>query len=231
MSTTVFTVTHPDGSTSKRTSKTRNYTWAIVCESATPEARAAAYERAAVEQEHRARRFAEAAEAGRTRLRDRRLNFRGEGPNDNYFHSHEIDLLGTEQAYSSRGRQGTYCEVNARANHLGQVEGWEDSLPPELEVIRYSEPESEEKAKYHKPRPVVDGAAYVIAKGKVYAESALDAAKALREEGAKPEPHGYVVLRWSSRRDLAQKALTEFEYEVTRHGRRLHVVPVNAQEK
>jgi hypothetical protein len=47
MSKKTFTVTHPDGTMSKRTSQSREYAYAIVAEPAPPEARAAAHERQA----------------------------------------------------------------------------------------------------------------------------------------------------------------------------------------
>jgi hypothetical protein len=76
-------------------------------------------------------------------------------------------------------------------------------------------------------RPVVDGATYAIAKAKAYATGLHDAAAAARVGGAEPDRTGYEVLRWSSARHLAEKALTEFDYQTIRYGRRLRIVPVD----
>lgn len=81
-------------------------------------------------------------------------------------------------------------------------------------------------------KPIVDVRAYLIEHATQYAEGIEQRAAELRAEAAKILAAGtpvgdYGVLRWSSRADLATKALSEFDYAVQR-GHTIRVVPVDA---
>jgi hypothetical protein len=217
------TWTAPDGTKAKRTSKSRVYTHVVVVKPATREARAAAFERVAAEHEAHAERLEAAAAAGKTHLRDRRLGSWGNQTPEENFHTHEVDLLGTEVAHSN-GR-GTYCEVYDRANYRGEAQTWRKFVPEGVAVIRDGETDFSGEVMV-----VISAHDYVIAEARNRAASLRERADAARQEVVdQPEdPSKPGVVRWSSSRDLATKALPEFSYYATQYGQTLHVEEVDA---
>lgn len=211
--TTKYTVTHPDGTVSKRSSA-RSYTFAIVSVPATDAARKLAFNRQADEMEARAARFEAAADAGKVSRRSRGL-----GINPSEFHAFDIFLLGTEV---TSGRV-TYCEINDRVNDENLHETWRKFVPAGVEVVR--ETKEDHSGEF---RVAVNGRDNLIGKARERAAELRETAAKRRQEADEADKGGFEVLRWSSRRDLAEKALTEFEY-VHKIGRTLQVVPVDSK--
>lgn len=212
MATRKFSVTHPDGSVSKRTSKSRTYAFAIVSVPATDRARHRALNKQAYVLEARAAQFEAAADAGAVIRRDRGM---GIAPFE--FHAFDVALKGTEV----RGQRVTYCEINDRSNDENLTETWREFVPDGVEIVRETEADYSGEMKV-----AVDARAYLVGKARRRAVELREQAARLRTEADTPDTGGYDVLRWSSRRDLAEKALAEFAY-ATQSGRTLQVVPVD----
>jgi hypothetical protein len=210
MANTRYTVTHPDGTVSTRTSA-RAYTHVIVSVPATPEARKAALNRQADRREAHAAVLEAAADAGVVKG-----HYRGMDIDQTKFHAYDFHLEGT-LVESGRTR---YYEISERANNEGLHETWPRFIG-DIPVVR----ETEEDHSGEK-RVAVKVKDFVIHQARQTAARLREEATQLRIDAEKPDPRGYEALRWSSRADLAQKALSEFEYEYS-VGRTLTVVPVD----
>lgn len=199
-----FTVTLDGTIIGKRTSQTRTYTHALVVLPATDADRRAAYLRSAQEHTEAAAKMEDLAAYGKAKIRDRRL---GINRGVDYFHSHEVFIEGTQEAH--------------HANCEGHIETWAEYAEG-LTPIRPTQIDHSGRQMY----------AY---KGSDFARLTLrERAKSRREEAVKhaaaadlSDTVNPFVARWSSRADLAEKARSEFDYQVTGSGRRLIVVPVD----
>ena len=213
-----FTATLPDGSVAKRTSQSRDYTHVVVIEPATQEARTAAFNRHADSLEAKAQVLEQAAERGVVTVRDRGFS-RGRAQSaDDYFHSHEVVLQGAREK-TPKGM--AYNLVSSHANHRGEIETW-------ARFARGIEPLRETSADYKgEMQYAYDGRLMLIAKAREEAANLRAMAAETREKGLQPDLDGYQVPRWSSRRDLAEKALTEFSYATEFYGRTLTVQAVD----
>lgn len=185
------TVTHADGTVSRRASKTRTYSHAVEVSPAPAEAYAADLDRQARDRRDTAARYRAAADAGHVTIKSR--GFGTINPDV----SHQATLSGTD------GYIYTWCNADAITHTLPSQGAQPVHVTEDL------------------PRHARDTAAnYDTAAEKLEAEAA-----AVRTAGV---PVGrYGVARWSSRADLAAKALAEFEY-LTAKGHQLRVVAVDA---
>lgn len=210
---TKYTVTHSDGTVSTRSSA-RSYVFAIVSVPAEDAARREAFNRQANDLEAKAARFDAAADRGKVVVRSRGLSI---DPAE--FHAFDASLLGTE----NRTGRVTYCEINDRANNENLTETWRQFVPEGVEIARETkEDHSGER------RVAVAIEPYLIGKARARAAELRKTAAELRVEGESSDTGGFEVLRWTSRRDLAEKALSEFDY-VAKVGRTLKVVPVDSK--
>jgi hypothetical protein len=112
-----FQVTHPDGTVSKRGSKTRTYTHALQVSPVDPAAAAAHCELTARALEIKAERIREAAANPRFTIRDRRLGY----SNPESRHSHELVL---------EGYRGAWCNAEGES-----MEGY-PAVPLDAEQTR-----------------------------------------------------------------------------------------------
>ena len=208
-------ITLPDGQVATRSSKSRAYTHVVVSEPATQEARTAAFNRRADALEARADVLDAAVADNVAKKRGRGLGGRED---ENYFHSHEAWLVGTElPARDTRGRSSTYPEIQTRTNLNGEVVVYGD-VPEGVDVVRET-PDGQK---------VVEARPYLLAMARQKADSNREEAARLREEGAKPDEGGYGVLRWTSSADLGRKAAEgELSYDAVNYGRRIRVLPVD----
>lgn len=117
------TVTHPDGTVSKRTSKTREYTHAIQVSPADPRILAAYMLREADQSDAKAAKLRAAADAGQVVVRSRGF---GKEDADN-FHSHQAILKGTDRVVF------TWCSA------AGQTESWPDRWPAPAVIVPVKE--------------------------------------------------------------------------------------------
>jgi hypothetical protein len=188
MAANTTTVTHADGTVSKRTSKTRSYTHAIEASPA-PAADYAAYLVAqAVKHRDTAATLRAAADAPQVSIRHRGLRTADD------LVSHTATLAGTD-IYTLSNAAGQTRNLSTRGGGI-------------ISAVDYLTTSARENARDYERRA-----------GELDSEAA--------EVLAKGEPvFGYGVLRWSSRRDLAEKALKEFEH-ATAMGCTVRVVPVD----
>jgi len=211
------TVTFNGEIVGKRTSAKAIYTHAILVLPATEEDRKAAFEREAQRMEAEANMLEQAADKGDVVVKRRFPT--SQKDDDNYFHSHEVILRGAQQPRSDG--KGMYNLVTAHSNHKGEIETW-TKYAMGLEPIRPTTVDYQGDQEY-----AYNGRDYLIRAARQRAEGLRESAGLVREQGAEPDDEAPSVVRWSSRRDLAEKALNEFEYLVERFGRRLVVVEVD----
>jgi hypothetical protein len=189
------TVTHPDGTVSKRTSKTREYTHAIQVSPADPYILAEHFRREAVKADRMAAKLRDAADVGTITIRSR-----GFAQDGDSLHSHVATLLGTDREIY------TWCSKD------GQMNTYPEPYPAGAVVV-----------------PADQG---LRANARRQADAYTASAVKLREQAdatlAAGAPVGaWTVERWSSRQDLAMKALGTFAY-LTERGHQVRVVPVDA---
>lgn len=195
-SSTKFTVTHPDGTVSKRTSKTMIYTHAIQVSPADPYILAEHLRQAATTADRMASKLTDAADVGTITIRSRGFN----GGDRDDLHSHQATLLGTDS------KVYTWCSRD------GMTKTYPNPYPAEAVLVH------------------VDIALRADARKQAtsYAESATKLraeADAILAAGA---PVGtWTVERWSTRQDLALKAVGSFRY-LQERGHRVTVVAVDA---
>lgn len=177
-------VTHADGTTSTRTSKTRTYSHAIEVSPAPADRYAAYLTRQAEEQEAKALNLRTAASLGRGTIRSRGFKTQ----NDHV--SYAATLTGTD-VY-------TWCGEDRMTESDGVL----------VPVLPYLIDRARQSAEY------ADGLA---AKLRAEAAAVLAAGTPVGE---------YMVVRWSSRADLAHQALGEFSWYASQ-GRTVRVVAVD----
>lgn len=183
-------VTHADGTVSKRASKTRTYSHAVEVTPAPAASYAAYLTQLAAEATAKAASLRAAAEAASVAITSR-----GWSTGDPYY-SHQATLRGTNrQVYTWCSADGQRVDVLADGKPVVSAK---DSLVADaLSGAQRAEQDAER---------FTARAAAVLAAG---------------------EPVGeYKVVRWSSRADLAVKALSEFE-RYTDWGHTVRVVPVD----
>jgi hypothetical protein len=184
------TVTHPDGTVSRRTSETRTYTHAVAVGPAPAEAMAAYLDRRATELEAAAAVLREAAATAKVTIRDRGL-----GGNSRDLITHVAKLAGTE-VY-------TWCSAD------GRTESHRTETTEVVEVGPYVRESARSGAEWREKE----------------AANLLSRAAEIRAAGAPVGEWG--VVRWSSRADLAQAALSTFDH-LAAQGSPVQVVPVDA---
>lgn len=191
----ITTVTHPDGTVSKRTSKTRTYTHAIQVSPADPRILAASMLRQADLNAAQAAKLRAAADAGVVFIKSR--GFADSRPDS--LHSHQAILKGTNREIftwcSATGQTDTFPQPWPAPSVVGNVE---QSL----------------RADARKQADGLDAGAVSLR------ADAADILKAGVPVGS------WSVERWSSRWDLADKALGTFAYLAER-GHQVTVVPVD----
>lgn len=191
------TVTHADGTVSKRSSQARTYSHAVEVGPATAEAAAAGKTRAAERYEADAATLNAAADAGKVVITDRHLSY-----SDGSLHSHQAVLTGTKNAKGNHTVY-TWCSADGRTR---SYRGDEETVEPVADYLVESARQVATRYEQNAAKLRAE-AAEILAAGKPYGE--------------------YHVVRWSSRPDLAHKALTEFDY-LTVQGYPVRVVPVDA---
>jgi hypothetical protein len=179
MSKRITTVTHPDGTTSTRSSASATYTHAVVVGPLIPEV-AAAYQTA------RAARLREsadildaAADAGRVTIRDRRI---GGNYGPDWAHAAEAYLMGSKTPANGGYLMNVRCTLDGRTTDYDAADR---ALVPVVPVVIASA--RDEAVRLRVVADECDERAARYAAG-------LDLG-------------GYGVARWSSRRDLAVKAV------------------------
>ena len=219
MTKNITTVTHPDGVVSKRTSERATYTYAVVIEPGSPQAIAAGHRANARQALATAESLRAAAATGKVTRRDRR--FRSTDPDT--FHAFDYNLAGTKV----RGQKGhAYYSISVRGNSAGTSVTFPEYLHSSIQVIPGTE-----TVEYGSNMGQVNAGQFAIG-------TALQRAEALEEAAAKSEQAavaaeqgeglgGYGVLRWSSRRDLAEKAASGEFSGLAASGRKVRVVPVD----
>lgn len=187
----VFTVTHQDGTVSRRTSVSAAYAFAIVVEPAQPSRYADRLDLRAAALEREAEVYRYAADQGRVKIVPRPY---AAGTKV----SHEGFLQGTE----GLERPSWYCDAQGVGTYY---EGSEEVSLPIQEIV--------------------------VRRAREAADRAEEGAKEARKEAASVRAAGvpvgtYGVVRWSRRRDLAEKALSAFAF-FEEKGHTLRVVPVD----
>jgi hypothetical protein len=191
----VTTVTHPDGTVSKRTSKTMTYTHAVQVSPADPYILAEYFRREAIKSNENATKLRTAADARQVTVRSR--GFGQVAPGD--LNSHQATLSGTDREIF------TWCSAD------GHTRSYPEPYPAEAVLVPVEE--------------------YLAESARRSADAYVARATALREQAdatlAACSPVGsWSVERWSTRQDLAHKAVATFRYLVER-GHRVTVVPVD----
>lgn len=189
-------VTHTDGTISTRRSKTNTYTYALEIAPAPADAYAAYLIRQAEKDEAKAAALLAAAANGKGHIKDRHLG----RVDPDALYTHQATLDGTN------GEVYTWCSRHQMTQDHSDVKSGQEA--PVVKVLGYLIRSAREMAQYH-----------------------IEQAAKLRAEAvevlAAGQPVGeYGVLRWSSRADLAGKALGEFD-TYTHRGHALRVVPVD----
>lgn len=224
------TVTHPDGTVSKRTSKTRTYAYAVVEGPLDPQRYADFLEAGANESEAKA----DAIEAA---LADPHFNRRSRGvgprntedPDQGYsgehtYHNFEAYLVGTAISW--------HCDSKARASFAEDWAFFYGYTPEILDTVVKTYANG-----YESRSIVVDVRPYLLGVARHDLENLRASVVKTRETVARlrsgdtsdiSNGNGYGVLRWSSREDLAYKALAEFDYSVAM-GHTLSVVAVDPE--
>ncbi len=185
------TVTHPDGTTSKRTSKSRTYSHAIEVGPVDPATVAARFEEFAVEADAKAAKVEEALRFPDVVLRSRGFQRAQRGVDEGYdgkpvFHNFVAALKGTD----------------------GEIYTWANSRG----VVQHGYPEVvEEPALTY----LVRSAEGQAARHREAAEGYRTKAAALRSGDLSPltvSDRSWGIVRWSSSRTLATKALGSFDH-------------------
>jgi hypothetical protein len=216
------TVTHPDGSVSKRGSVSATYTHAVVIGPVDPAVRAAHLLRQAEAQEARAAQFAAAADAGLVKVKNRGFGSKDDVGYDGKpsYHGYEVFLDGTKVP-GTKGR--SYFYVSDHSNSKGEVERY----------VRDADGKIVDGPDGYGVKEIVPGREHLIERGREAAADAAKNAADLRASAAKwlageTTDTTYGVVRWSRRADLAQKAAAgEFAYAAER-GAQVYVVAVDA---
>ena len=234
----VTTVTHPDGTVSKRTSARAIYTHAVVVGPKDPAKAVAFAEAQAAEYDRKAEVIETAVAAGQTKIINRGLR-RGADPDQDFegkpsYHGFEIYLLSGKGSVESQR-----CNSKGITETLGSYDENDQYVSnPRTEVRTRADGTT-----YTTTSVILRDAREVLLEDAARrARGYRKTAQAYREEAAAYGTGGEVVLadafnrgktrsdysvvRWSSREDLATKALTEFDY-LARQGHSITVVPVD----
>lgn len=224
MPTNKTTVTLPDGRVATRSSKTRVYTHAVVVGPRDP-AKAAAYLRAQADEYDR---MADATERALVEPKivriDRGVGRNGGDPDVDYrgervYYGFEYHLVGSVEAvYPNVGR----VRINERGDSQGMTDAYGSYETGEY--VSYGDKGSDKRVVPVKEHLLAHARADVNAKR---ARAAHLRAKADQVLAEGTEGDGYTVARWSSRADLAEKAIgSEFAQRVAA-GHRVYVQPVD----
>lgn len=234
----VTTVTHPDGTVSKRTSARAIYTHAVVVGPKDPAKATAFAEAQAAEYDRKAEVIEAAVAAGETKIVNRGLR-RGADPDQDFegkpsYHGFEIYLMSGKGSVESQR-----CNSKGITETLGSYdENDQYTSNPSTEVRTRADGTT-----YTTTAVILRDAREVLLEdASRRARGYRRIAQEFRAEAAAYRTGGEVVLanrsnrgrtlsdysvvRWSSRADLATKSLTEFEY-LARQGHSLTVVPVD----
>lgn len=198
------TVTHPDGTRSTRTSQRATYTHAVQVGPSDPERVATLHEEAATAKRAEADRIDAALVDPKVTVTDR--GFRrapGEGPDDgrsgqHVYHNYQARLVGTDHT--------VWCDSYGMTQH-----GYPEVVTEPVNDTLY-------RIASNWARILRDGARFDDAKARRLRAGDVDVLTA--------EDRSYRVVRWSSRRELAEKALSTFAHYAER-GSSVRVVAVD----
>ncbi len=214
----VTTVTHPDGTVDKRTSQGRTYTHAVVVGPGTPESIAAGWRAQAATARGTAAMIRAAIEKGVVHKRSRGYRM------DDSVVSYVYDLAGTEVQGQ---RSHTYALVSERGTSDGRSQCAPQYLRPGDVVVGDSAAVAGGFPNY----VLVETRAHVLAQAAEEAERyerSAEKCEARAQAAERGEGLGsYGVVRWSSRRDLAERAAVGEYGSVAAAGHRVYVVPVD----
>jgi hypothetical protein len=221
MATNYTYVTHPDGTVSKRGSKTRAYTHAVVEGPIDPLKYADYLDKQAAEADRTADGIEAALVEPQVKIKNRNLGWRNEDPDVGYngkhvYHGFEIFLNGAYYSANSHSDSKGVVDVPSKYTHgvepIAEAEDGRGVLLPGRDYI-------------------LAVARDALSTKRLAAVDLRNQAAALRSGDLSSLSHnalGYGVMRWSSREDLAYKALSEFAYSVER-GHTVYVVPVDQE--